>query len=414
MRNIKPDNFNIKIFIFCLIIIQSIGIRFFKGQGTILSIVIFLLSFKNFKKLTVKDVRFLFVTLLFLLVCKIINPLFAFSSILYQISLIISTYLFLVGYRKKIDMLQKDFFCALQIFVFHAVIGYCLYFILPSQFIEFNIMNKSFYNLFYVSTSNFGNLQRNTGLFWEPGVFQLIANLYLFFCIKFNKSVTIVFLAILAVVSSLSTSGLLILLINLIYLLYVKWKSKKISLGNMILLIFVTITFIPIINSNAKDKINEDNTSGLVRLRDYYVGMELIKEKPLFGHGVFDTEYLKRKGYVKQLESNLFSNEYLDISGDMGGGYTNGLLGLIAWYGIPVSFLLYLFYFKNTFIDNDLIERIFFNLIMLISLLSEPISYTSLFLMFPFSYWILNQKKSTKRIPRNFTPANSFTKKQLI
>lgn len=411
MINSKSNNFNIQILVFCLIIIQSIGIRFFNGQGIILSIIVIMISFKNFKKLTIKDVRFLFLALLFLTVSKFTNSSFTFSSLVYLISLIISTYLFLVGYRSSLDRLQNDFFKALQIFVFHSMIGYCLYLILPGQFIQFNILNKSFYNLFYVSTSVFNNLQRNTGIFWEPGVFQLVANLYLFYCIKFNKGSKILLFAILAIVSSYSTTGLIILMINLTYLVYLKRKLKKITLTNTILLLFATIAFIPIVSSNVTDKIDEDNTSALVRLRDFNIGIELIKEKPIIGHGVFDSEYLIKKEYVKKWESNLFSNEYLDISGDMGGGYTNGLLGLVAWFGIPVSLLLYLFYFYNRFIDNDFIERFLFNLIMLISLLSEPISFTSLFLMFPFSYWVLNKKNSIKRITGNFALGNYYKKK---
>ena len=269
--------------------------------------------------------------------------------------------------------------------------------IIPDSFVRFNIMNKSLYHLFYVSVSNFGNFQRNTGLFWEPGAFQLVANLYLFYCIKFNKNITKVLLAIFAVVSSLSTSGLMILLINVAYFFYTKWKEKKIKLLNVLLVLFVTIVFIPIISNNTKDKVNEENTSGIVRLRDYYIGLDLIKEKPLLGHGVFDSKYLLSKSYVKNWESNLFSNEYLEISGDMGGGYTNGFLGLIAWYGIPISFILYFFYFKNKFIDDNVIERILFNSIPLFSLVTEPISYTSLFLMFPLSYWIFNSKNRKKQ-----------------
>lgn len=412
MRNIKSNNF--KILTFCLIIIQSVGIRFFNGQGTLLSIIIIVISFKNFKKFTIKDVRFLFIAFMLILISKLINESFTFSILLYQLSLIIATYLFLVSYRRRMSNLQNDFFLALQIFVFHAVVGYLLYLMMPNQFIETKGLNKSFYDLFYVSNSTFGNVQRNTGFFWEPGVFQLIANFYLFYCIKFNKNIIKILFAIFAVVSSLSTTGLFILLINATYFIYTKWKEKKIKLINIILIMSVLIITIPIINNNAKDKISDDNTSGLVRLRDYYIGFELIKERPILGHGIFDSEYLSSKNYVLTLESNLFSNEYLEISGDMGGGYTNGFLGLIAWYGIPVSFLLYFFYFKNKFIDNNLIERILFNLIPIITLFSEPISYTSLFLMFPFSYWILSSKKISKRISRNFVSGNSLTKKQLI
>ena len=411
---IKSKCFSITILVFSLILIQSIGIRFFSGQGTFLSIIIILLSFKNFNDINIKDIRFLLLAFLFILSSKVINQSYSYSSFFYQVLLIISTYLFLIGYRKKIDLLQKDFFLALQIFVWHGLIGCFFSFLFPNQFVQFNGLNKTLYYVFYISTSTFGNIQRNTGIFWEPGVFQLVANLYLFYCIKFHKSNRVIFFAVVAVVSSFSTSGLVLLSISALYFLYKKWKSKKITISTIILLLFGSLALVPVVNSNIKDKVNDENTSGLVRLRDFNIGIELIKEKPILGHGIFDSDYLITKRYVKIWESNIFSTEYQEISDEMSGGYTNGLLGLIAWYGIPTSFLIYFFYFKNKFIDDDFIERSLFNLILLISLISEPISYTSLFLMFPFSYWIINKKKKINRRQQKHQINNLIPNNNLI
>lgn len=397
-----------------LIIFQSIGIRFFDGQGTVISIIIIVIWHKNFKYLLIKDVRFLIIAFLLILISKIINDSFIFSSLLYQLSLIISIYLFLVSYRRRIGNLINDFFLVLQIFVLHAVMGYLLYLIMPNQFNKTVVLNESFYYLFYISNSTFGGFHRNTGILWEPGVFQFVANLFLFYCIKFNKSTIIILLAFLAVVSSLSTTGLVILIFNTTYFFYCKWKEKKLKIINIMLVFLLMIVFIPSIIMNFKDKTNLDNTSGVVRLRDYYLGIDLIKEKPFLGHGLFDSQYILSKAFSYKIESKLFSKEYLNITGNMGGGFTNGFFGLIVCYGIPVSFLLYFFCFKNKFVDNDFIERIIFYLIILISSFFLPITFTSFFLMFPFSHWILNQKKSTKRKPRNFTLATYHKRKQLI
>lgn len=394
-----------------LIIFQSIGIRFFDGQGTIISIIIILLWHKNFKYLLIKDVRFLNIAFLLILISKIINDSFSFSSLLYQLSLIISVYLFLVSYRKRKSNLINDFFLVLQLFVLHAFVGYLLYLIVPNQFIKTVGLNKSFHNLFYISFSTFGNFHRNTGFFWEPGVFQFVANLFLFYCIKFNKSIVIILIAFFSVVSSLSTTGLVILMFNITYFLYCKWKERKIKIINILLLFLSMIVLVPTILSNFKDKTNLENTSGIVRLRDYYLGIELIKEKPFLGHGLYDSKNALIKRFSKKIESDLFSKEYLDISGNMGGGFTNGFFGLIIWYGIPVSFLIYLFCFKNKFVVGDFIERIIFYLIILISTFFLPITNTALFLMFPFSFFILNQKKSTKIISKNFTLANYHKRK---
>jgi hypothetical protein len=409
--NSKSSNFNIQVFIFCLIILQSVGIRFFNGQGTLLSVIVIALSFNNLKKINIIDLRLLFFAFLFSLVSKIGNESLKYTDFIYQLSIIFSSYIFLVGYRNKIDAFQKDFFYALELFVYHAVIGFFVFFVFKNHFVDFEgTTNRTFYNMFYVSNSYFGGFPRNTGLFWEPGVFQLVANFYLFYCIKFNGKIGKIVLGLIAVLSTFSTTGLFILLINIAYFIYIKWKEKKIHIFNIVLILSFVILFIPILRENAEDKISETNTSGLARLRDYYIGIELIKEKPLLGHGVFNVKYLSSKSYVRKLETNLFSVEFLDITGEMGGGFTNGLLALIAWYGIPLSFILYFFYYKNRFIGNDFIERLLFNLIMLITLISEPIANTSLFLMFPFSYWVMNKEKSIRK-PKNLMFNNFYLKK---
>ena len=392
LNHSSPQINNWRVFTFLLIVIQSIGIRFFEGQGILFSILIIALSYNSLKLLTPRDYRFLIISFLFLVICKIANPSFLFKTFIYQTSLIIAAYLFLIRYRGKLYMLQIEFFIALRIFTFHAIIGYILYLIVPDHFKEINEMNKSLFYLFYVSAADFMGVQRNTGLFWEPGVLQLVANLYLFYCIKFKKNIYQIIIAGLAVVSSFSTTGLIILIINFFYFFYLKFRTKQLSFFNISLVIIALMLFIPILKENASNKMSGKNTSGLVRFRDLIVGIELIKEKPIIGHGQFDTEYLISKDYINKIESGLFSKEYIKASGDMGGGYTNGLLGLVVWYGIPVSLFLYFLYFKNKFVEGTFIERFLFCLIPLLSMITEPIAYTSLFLMFPFSSWAINKK----------------------
>lgn len=379
---------------FCLILIQSIGIRFFEGQGIFLSLLIIILSYKSFRKLLIKDYKFLFTSILFLVICKFFNPSFLISDLIFQTSLIICAYLFVIQYRKQPHLIQYEFFISLSFFAYHALASYLIFLLIPGKFVQFKTMHYSLFNLFYVSDMQFMSFQRNSGLFWEPGVLQLAMNLYLFYCIKYKKNIISIIIAGLIVFSTFSTIGFFILVLNFIYFFYLKFTERRISILNIALVVGSLILFTPILIYNSQNKMSGGNTSGLVRLRDLLIGIELIKEKPIIGHGKFDIDYLLTKSYVVNTENDLFSKSYIQSSGEMGGGYTNGLLGLIAWYGIPVSFLLYYFYFKNRFIDNNFIERSIYCLIPLFSMISEPIAYTSFFLMFPLSYWILKNYKS--------------------
>jgi hypothetical protein len=119
------------------------------------------------------------------------------------------------------------------------------------------------------------------------------------------------------------------------------------------------------------------------------LGVELIKEKPILGHGLFDEKYLIEKGYTRKIEENIFSNEYMDVSGEMGGGFTNGFLGLFVSYGLPFGLITYIFLFRNRFCRSTILERLVLSLIILISMVTEPIFYTPLFLIFPLSSYIL-------------------------
>jgi hypothetical protein len=375
-----------------LVVFQSIGIRFVAGQGWIISLILILLNFRGIRMMKLFEWKLFIFGFLFLLTNKLINPLFPILNFAYQVTLVFSSILLLVHYRGRILKLQEDFFKCLNFFVIHAIIGYGIYLIVPQLFEKQIGLNRSFFYLFYVSQTYFGGVLRNTGLFWEPGVFQLVANLFLFYTIKWRKGALYLLMGFLAVLSSFSTMGLFLLGVNFLYYLILNWGLRiKFIVASFFLLLILSIS-LPVVINNFTHKVSMSNTSGLIRLRDLYVGIELIKDKPFIGHGKFDSHtYLVKNDYVTSIEADLFTTEFRAASGEMAGGFTNGLLAFVSYYGIPVSFLLYYFFFKNFFIEGKRFEKVFFSFIPLFSMVTEPITYTSLFLLFPFSYLILKR-----------------------
>jgi hypothetical protein len=188
--------------------------------------------------------------------------------------------------------------------------------------------------------------------------------------------------------------GLVLMMLNFGYLFYL--KSKKNSVFLKVLGLLALWLFIPILISNFNDKVDGENTSGLIRLRDFQIGVELIKEKPLLGHGFFSSDYIKTKSYSGRIESNLLYDSFIQLQGEMAGGYTNGLFFLIAVVGIPISIIIVFFHFKNKFVQGSNLEIILFGLLPLITMFSEPISITSFFFMFPLSYLILGKSLRDK------------------
>ncbi|OIQ65948.1 O-antigen ligase [mine drainage metagenome] len=261
---------------------------------------------------------------------------------------------------------------------------------------------RTFLYIFYVSGGETNNvLMRNIGLCWEPGVLQLILNLFLFFSIKRGRSILFLALVALTVVSTFSTAGYIIMILNIIYFVLLQLRRKiNISLLIFMGLIFSTGLF-ALIQQNISAKFDSTNTSGLARLRDYEIGIELISEKPILGHGIFDQKYLLSKTALINIESNIFSKGYLSDYGNFSGGYTDGLLGLACWYGVPIAIYIYILTYKNKFVSDKWYEKLIMFLILCLACISEPITYTSLFLLFPFSVLVFNRNSAKSNKKKN-------------
>lgn len=391
-----------------LIIIQSCGIRFFDGQGSVLGIVILTLIFvKGISKLTKADQTVLASVTLFLIISGLLHTEVPISKTAFQFLLFIEAFFFLKMYNNY--QFVKDLYDCLTLIFLHAIIGYGLYFIVPSLFVSVDYSGSylTFGNLFFIVEPISGNIKRNTGICWEPGLLQLMMNLYLFYSIRAGKSIKLILAICLVIITTFSTAGFLIVGFNYIYFVIINYYKKTylVVLSVVCMLIFSGGLFV--IKDNITDKINGENTSGLTRYRDALIGYALLKDRPLTGHGLFDKKYLLSKGYVRSIDSDIFTKEYIESSGDLAGGYTNGLLGLFNWYGIPVGLYIFFLLYKNKYVRNIWYEKLIFFLILCITFISEPITYTSFFLLFVFSGFFkenLNINKLTnKKLKLSYT-----------
>lgn len=373
-----------------LLIIQSCGIRFFPGQGSLLLLVIIGLGIKYFRLVTKKDCVILFTILIYLVLLKLINTGFTIANLIFLFGTVFQVFLFLIAYRtsEKNDMLEEDIYKMLKFFFFHALLCFIFHLLLKGLFLPTVISGypyKTFLFLFYVD-----KIGRTTGLFWEPGVLQLILNILLFMAILRNKSLLFLGLITVTILSTQSTTGFLILALNFVLFIsrHINFRKPKAIFG-LVLALGVGASVYSIVASNISNKFDATNTSGLIRYRDFLIGSQMILERPIIGHGIYDYTHLVNKNYVSDIESDLFSEIYLAGSGEMSGGYTNGLLALFTWFGLPVGIYIYYLFFNNNIFRK---KRFYFFAIFTLSLVSEPISYTSFFLLFPLSSLLLKNK----------------------
>ncbi|GAB3911470.1 hypothetical protein GCM10028826_21450 [Mucilaginibacter boryungensis] len=353
-----------------------------------------------------KDASILLSSLVFILLTKLVNPDSSFARSLFMCLIVIESYVFLAWYRKKgIVQFKLDLYNVLTIVFIHSCIGMALFLIGPNLFSltkAFDYPYKTFFYLFYV-TADVLNPGRNTGIFWEPGLLQLFLNIFLFLSIKLKKPTLLIALIVLAIISSGSTTGYICLSVNYFFYLVFYYKTHK---QRVILLLIITLMLsggVFFVWRNVQAKIGSDNTSGIARYRDYLIGMQLIQEKPLLGHGVFDAKYLLTKKFVGNIEADLFTSGYLETQGDLSGGYTNGLLQILAWFGIPMG--LYMLYglYKNQIVNNNKFERPLFFLIIVFSIISEPISGTPFFFIFVFSSFVRFQSVPNQQSKTNIS-----------
>jgi len=389
-------NERLEILTILLIIIQSCGIRFIPGQGSLLILVVLFLSRSGFLAMSKKDFGNLFIILIFLFINNYFGPSSSISKVPFQYGLVLEAYIFLLSYKNRgFNLIIHRLFKALNIIFVHALVGFVLYIFLSPLFkvtTAFGYPYKTFLYLFYLADTGEG-MARNSGLLWEPGLLQMMLNLYLFYNIKKHAPIWFLGLITITIITTFSSIGFAILGLNYIFFIIHNFRHRTGLIVRLIFLTFLLSGSLIFVKNNIEDKLSGKNTSGLVRYRDYLIGMSMIEERPLLGHGLFDSKYLVTLPYVSIIESNVFTTEYLADIDELAGGFTNGLLGIFCSFGLPAGVLLYVISYKNRFSMSSGYPQFAFFLIIALTSITEPITNTAFFLLFPFSFLVFKKRK---------------------
>lgn len=136
---------------------------------------------------------------------------------------------------------------------------------------------------------------RNSGLFWEPGGFQIFLSLALYFIIDMNQEKLKVIdwikvgIIVVSILTTKSTVGYIILVILALYYAYKKVSSKTFVYGlffSVIALPIVTIILSVIYYSDPiQVKFTQTNMSFLERQNDFFSSIQAIRESPYLGFG---------------------------------------------------------------------------------------------------------------------------------
>lgn len=174
-------------------------------------------------------------------------------------------------------------------------------------------------------------MNRNQGIFWEPGAYQVFLNLGIFLMLFTRDKLPKWGLIVLTgtVITTMSTSGYMVC--GLIYLAYIirsfvrSGNKQQLAQFLVPLILFVPLLYFASQSGVITDKFQDDNASFNRRSLDTSSNLELMIEKPLFGWGFQNTEVLRERYGI--------------------GDSSNALLTVGYQFGLPMLLIMLICYY---------------------------------------------------------------------
>jgi hypothetical protein len=388
--------------IFMLMLILSTGGLLFVFNRNIastlfLGLLLFVLIFME-NKWNKTKVNSIFITFFMLVTLGSINYYFSITAqtankyLFHLLSVTLSSlFLFHFINNRTHQQLIRSLYVVLGLIVFHSLFNAIAYFFLKDNLITITseyhecetFMNIFFYDTERSATSLYGlEFCRNQGLFWEPGILQVFLNMFFFleaFIIKKRKSLLL--LTAIVVLTTYSTTGLALLLIQSVVYLFNEFKTNK----WLILFVFVLgIPFYMIFSMNVEDKIQgEKQASFQKRYFDLIQPLFIALENPLTGIGLDVEQFqnMRQEFYISSSSLNAIQ-EKTGVESKVNGtdkGSTNSITYLMAAMGFPTAIFVIYMFFKQQIIKE---KKWLWMLIMVVSVMSEPLLLRPFFLLF--------------------------------
>ena len=394
-----------------LLVLSSGGLLFVFNRNICYAIflgVLLLAVLFSKDKFKTKEVNSALLTSLTILFLFYINYIFAISTqtinkYAYYLTVCAVSTLTLLYFRnnKKKDIFINRLYFVLKIVLFHAGLNFFAYFFIKNNLSTISSINndyETFFNIFFYVpkkclVSVFGlEFCRNQGLFWEPGVLQAFLNILFFieaFIIKKSKALLIIIGFVL--LTTYSTTGLSILLLQGIVYIHNEFKKNK-------LFLFIVAVLIPIyliLQVNVEEKVQgEKEASFQKRFFDLTQPFYIALENPITGIGLDSEQFQKLR------EEFYFTSSTLDYIHNQTGlglkvsvtdkGSSNSIMFLLAATGFPTAFLFIYMFFKQQIIKD---KKWLWMIIMLISVMSEPLLLRPYFFIFIVSGFMSTYQK---------------------
>lgn len=232
---------------------------------------------------------------------------------------------------------------------------------------------------------------RNSGLWWEPGAFQIFINIAFIFSLL-NNSLTrnrylIFFIGIL---STVSTTGVIVfgLLSSILWLRLIKkteFKLFYISFSLTLLVLFSSFILNFILLKFNGGIGGEASVSFLSRYYDFLISLTLFSENPVLGYGFGNLNIAVNYGHT------LLGSDYIII--DPSG--SDGLTMFIAQCGMFSFFLLLPLIFPMYYKELDFFSKIIISISIIIMFNTQNFTFILIFTLLSF-YGVVGDKNIYK------------------
>ncbi len=256
-------------------------------------------------------------------------------------------------------------------------------------FVPITIGEQSYQTLlllfnYHVTIEELGGLIRPDGFFFEPGVFQIYLNLYLYLTLFVARRPGQALLATLAVLSTQSTTGIVICAVLLGGALWQRLGSG--SLRHRALAVLLGVAMAPPLIYLTVDNVSEKlvgtaQGSSWAREYDFFTGLNVIAEHPWLGIGFDVGRYLEVTGRVA------FEDTLLDSAATEERPTSNGLIHLFYSLGIPLGLLFAWGMFKQMLFA----QRWLIGVWLALSMFGESVLFTPFFLMIVLSAYLVRR-----------------------
>ena len=376
----KGNNTVIDVITLFAVCFMGYGVILFEGQSNLMLIIIIFLNYKRIKTIPksyiIRLIILITITFSFFLIKHMYLELWIIRAWLTAV-------IICCIYRDRIDDFVCNFEKLAHYSAIYTLIHVPIYIIFGAS--NFGFCFHRFFIFWYNNADWFMGIPRVQGFAWEPSCWSYILIINLIFCLHNNRGYKHIIIALMAILLCNSTT--VIMSTAVVLLIHAYFAAKKIRILFPVFFVIGLLIF-PFFQGKLIEKL--ESGSGLARLSDFYILIDVMNNSPLIGadaYGVSNSMLAFDARERALIDSGQNINE-IGADGYFGEEMVNDFAALLVQWGIVLGpFILFLYMLTPLVKDFELKLLLLAGTIAVIS--GTPITRTPIFFLFPVSVLIM-------------------------